>query len=42
MTREVRIPNWQEPNDTLQGGLLLAFVLLVSTEWVFRRLWGLV
>lgn len=37
-----KIPNWQEPNTSLQGGLFLAFVLCVCGEWVLRRLWGLV
>ena len=36
------VPNWREPNDGLQGGLVLLFVLVVAAEWFLRRAWGLV
>jgi uncharacterized membrane protein len=36
------VPNWREPHDWLQGGLVLVFVLLITIEWLLRRAWGLV
>ncbi|HMP59325.1 MAG TPA: hypothetical protein PKD86_08220 [Gemmatales bacterium] len=37
-----KTPNWREPNDWRQGGLLLLFTALIGCEWVMRRIWGLV
>jgi hypothetical protein len=42
VTRSLKLPDWQEPNLLLQGILFLLFVILVSGEWLLRRLWGLV
>jgi hypothetical protein len=42
ITRSLKLPDWQEPNLLLQGFLFLFFVMLVSGEWLLRRLWGLV
>jgi hypothetical protein len=40
LEQKFRFPDWSEPNDRLQGGLLALFLLCICGEWALRRWWG--
>ena len=40
--RVTKYPDWEEPEPARQTILLLLFIGLICTEWLLRRLWGMV